>query len=188
MMELPYTRDSLIQQMVSGLAPRFTLFWGHTAKQEGVVDKSCFSQWFPKAFVVDGVEYKTAEHYMMAGKARLFGDDEMLERIIAAHTPKEAKAFGRGVQNFDDERWQASCFDIVVEGNLAKFSQNPELASFLLATKEKVIVEAAPNDRIWGIGIGQKHADAENPEKWRGSNLLGFALMSVRDQLNDASA
>lgn len=182
-MDKPYSRHSLLEQMAKGMSPRFMFFWGHTPKQEGQVDKSCFSQWFPSSFEVDGVNYVTAEHYMMAGKARLFGDDDMLEKILNCQAPKQAKEFGRSVQNFDADTWQQACFDLVVAGNIAKFAQNDDMRACLLSTGKRILVEAAPRDRIWGIGMGQNHVDAENPTNWRGQNLLGFALMAVRDAL-----
>lgn len=158
-------------------------FWGHTSKQKGVVDKSCFSQWYPAVFNVDGTEYKTAEHYMMAQKAKLFQDGEIFQKILQTETPDQAKALGRKVQNYDEELWKTKRFDIVVQGNLAKFSQHKDLKDFLLSTKNKVLVEASPVDRVWGIGLPADHADAMNPEVWQGLNLLGFALMEVRKQL-----
>ncbi len=95
------------------------------------------------------VDYPTAEHWMMAGKARLFGDEDALRRIVVAPDPKSAKAIGREVRGFDDKVWKANCRQIVTEGNLYKFSQNEELKAFLLSTGDAVIVEAAPRDQIW---------------------------------------
>ena len=69
----------------------------------------------------------------------------------------------------------------MVKGNLHKFQQNEDLGKFLLATGDKVLVEASPVDAIWGIGLAQDHEDALLPSKWRGPNLLGYALMTVRD-------
>ncbi|MNJ44257.1 hypothetical protein D3C77_393010 [compost metagenome] len=120
---------------------------------------------------------------MMAEKARLFGDEEMLEAIMKSKHPKEMKAFGRAVRFFDQDAWEAKCYDIVKAGNLAKFSQNESLWNFMKTTKNRILVEASPRDRIWGIGMGKSNPDAENPMKWRGKNLLGFALSEVRDVL-----
>ncbi|MEP6804578.1 MAG: NADAR family protein, partial [Flavobacterium sp.] len=145
--------------------------------------KTCFSQWWLSSFEVDKVIYKTAEHWMMAKKAELFKDDKVLEKILQAKSPAEAKKFGREVKNYNETLWLAARFDIVKEGNYHKFNQNPELKEFLINTKDRVIVEASPVDAIWGIGLASDHKDIENPEKWRGLNLLGFALMEVRDEL-----
>ncbi|GAB2481607.1 NADAR family protein [Nocardiopsis aegyptia] len=163
--------------------PKFLFFWGHRPPASGGVSASCLSQWWPAAFTVDGVAYPTAEHYMMAGKARLFGDAEAAERIVAAGHPRDAKTLGRQVRGFDEETWAAARFEIVVRGSVAKFGQHPELRDFLLGTGRRVLVEASPRDRVWGIGMGARNEKAERPEAWRGSNLLGFALMEARHRL-----
>jgi ribA/ribD-fused uncharacterized protein len=87
------------------------------------------------------------------------------------------------VRNFDDARWQGRRFEIVVQGNLHKFGQHAPLAEFLRNTGSKVLVEASPMDRIWGIGLAQDAPEASDPLRWRGLNLLGFALMEVRQRL-----
>ena len=120
---------------------------------------------------------------MMAEKARLFGDGEMLKQIMQTTFPKEMKAYGRAVRNFEQSIWDANCFQIVKNANKAKFTQDAKLLAFLLGTKKRILVEASPRDRIWGIGMGENNPDAENPLKWRGRNLLGFALTEVRDEL-----
>jgi ribA/ribD-fused uncharacterized protein len=122
---------------------------------------------------------------MMAEKARLFKDEETRAQILTAGSPKAAKELGRRVKRFDEQEWERVRFGLVVEGNLAKFSQNAGLGRFLLSTVDKVLVEASPVDRIWGIGMAADDEQSENPEGWRGLNLLGFALMEVRDRLSD---
>ncbi|KFF04760.1 NADAR family protein [Flavobacterium reichenbachii] len=162
---------------------KYLFFWGHQPNKDGSISKTCFSQWWLSSFEVDGTTYKTAEHWMMAKKALLFNDQEVLEKIIQAKSPAEAKKLGREVKNYIDTVWLANRFEIVKEGNLHKFSQNKDLKEFLLNTNERVIVEASPVDPIWGIGMAGDHKDVLNPEKWKGLNLLGFALMEVRDEL-----
>ncbi len=120
---------------------------------------------------------------MMAKKASLFGDNVTLERIVTAVKPAEAKVLGREVMNFNADLWNASSYDIVVEGNRHKFSQHQRLREFLIGTGDKVIVEASPTDKIWGIGLAQDSKEAANPLQWKGTNLLGFALMEVREIL-----
>jgi ribA/ribD-fused uncharacterized protein len=178
-----WTREELAAHVAGGGAVDFFFFWGHTPKREGVVDASCLSQWFPRGFEIDGVRYATAEHFMMAEKARLFRDHEALPRVLASKTPAEAKAAGRMVKGYDDAAWERARFDAVVRGNVAKFGQNAELGAFLDATAEKVLVEASPRDRVWGIGLGASNPTARDPSKWRGRNLLGFALMEARRRL-----
>jgi len=117
---------------------------------------------------------------MMAEKAALFGDLEARAKILQASSPGAVKALGRGIRNFDEAVWIENRFSIVVRGNAAKFEQNPALAEFLQQTGNRVLVEASPVDRIWGIGLAQNDEKANNPNLWVGLNLLGFALMQVR--------
>ena len=170
---------------IEDIAPesKFLFFWGHQPNKDGSISKTCFSQWWLSSFEVDNVIYKTAEHWMMAKKAELFNDNEILAKIIKANSPAEAKKLGRQVKNYDDKLWLANRYEIVKQGNHHKFSQNKDLKTFLINTKDRVLVEASPVDPIWGIGMATDHKDILNPEKWRGLNLLGFALMEVRDEL-----
>lgn len=180
-----------IQQLRAAIAAGqffdYLFFWGHTVRKGEASGSTCLSQWYPAAFTVNGVEYPTAEHWMMAAKARLFGDEATLAEILAAPTPAAAKKLGRKVAGFNSELWTAKNFEIVTNGNVHKFDQNPGLKEFLLGTGDRVLVEASPVDPIWGIGLAADHADAPDPEKWRGRNLLGFALMVVRERLRAAS-
>lgn len=180
-----YNIEDLRKAHNAGQKFKYLFFWGHTPPADGSINQSCFSQWWMCGFTVEDERYSCAEQYMMAEKARLFHDGEMLAEIMKAKHPKEMKALGRAVRNFDKEMWERSCYDIVKRGNLEKFSQNQELWSFLKTTKNRILVEASPRDRIWGIGMGKANPDAENPMKWRGRNLLGFALTEVRDRLLD---
>ncbi|KQX13030.1 NADAR family protein [Flavobacterium sp. Root420] len=170
---------------IEDIAPesKFLFFWGHQPNKDGSISKTCFSQWWLSSFEVEGITYKTAEHWMMAKKAALFNDNEVLEKIIESNSPAEAKKLGREVKNYDDKLWLANRFEIVKQGNYHKFSQNADLKEFLINTNDRVLVEASPVDPIWGIGMASDDKDVMNPEKWKGLNLLGFALMEVRDEL-----
>lgn len=178
---MKYTLQNIRNQFQKKQRIKFLFFWGHTAKSE--ITKSCFSQWYTGRFEENGIVYKTAEHYMMAGKARLFDDPETLEKILLSATPNQAKSLGRKVKNFDPKRWDEHKYEIVKQGNLLKFSQNKKFGDFLLSTNDKILVEASPYDGIWGIGMLETDSRAENPLLWNGENLLGFALMEVRDEL-----
>ena len=145
---------------------------------------SCFSQWFPSEFYVNGVKYLTAEHFMMAEKARLFKDDEALFLVLKSEHPADAKKAGSEVKNFVYDIWAENCFKIVVDGNYAKFSQSKMLKDFIKSTGDKVLVEASPTDCVWGVGLSKDSVDCNDPFKWKGLNLLGFALMHVRFYLN----
>lgn len=176
------TKEDLIRYLNNGCSVEYLFFWGHTVKNnDSIVNKACLSQWYPASFTIDDIIYPTAEHYMMHQKALLFGDYENAYKIVKAESAHEAKLLGRQVKNFDATIWQKHSFDIVVIGNLAKFSQHQHLKEFLMSTQNAVLVEASPNDIIWGIGLSETHPDATNLIKWKGRNVLGFALMHVRD-------
>ncbi|SDW42628.1 hypothetical protein SAMN05421504_101547 [Amycolatopsis xylanica] len=104
-------------------------------------------------------------------------------KIRKASHPNEAKTLGRQITGFDEQAWTKHRHDIVVAGNLAKFGQNAELKTFLLNTGDRVLVEASPLDRIWGIGLAEDDERAADPNRWLGLNMLGFALMEVRERL-----
>jgi ribA/ribD-fused uncharacterized protein len=180
--------ESLRRQLASGYRTKYLFFWGHTpAPRATSTGQECLSQWYPAAFTIEGTTYATAdataEHFMMAEKARLFGDEATRAAIIAASHPDQAKKLGREVPNFDPDVWNAARFDIVVRGNEVKFGQHPALRKFLLDTGDRVLVEASPVDAIWGIGLKWDDPRANDPAAWRGLNLLGFALMEVRARL-----
>jgi ribA/ribD-fused uncharacterized protein len=162
----------------------FLFFWGHQPATSGI-GPCCLSQWWPGGFVTEGIHYHTAEHYMMAEKAALFGDYKARQAVLDCSNPADAKALGRKIQGFDEDTWARHRQDVVMRGNLAKFRQNPELADFLIGTGKKILVEASPYDRIWGLGASDERA--RQPSQWKGLNLLGFSLMDVRTHLANAS-
>ncbi|GAA3114600.1 NADAR family protein [Streptomyces rectiviolaceus] len=175
--------DALVTAVRAGVQVKYLHFWGHTPRRNGTLGASCLSQWWLSPFTVDGVEYGTAEHWMMASKARLFGDAEAERAVLASRTPAEAKNAGRLVRGFDETMWERERFGIVVEGSVHKFASTAALRSFLVGTGSRVLVEASPMDRIWGIGLAADDDRAQAPERWRGPNLLGFALMEARERL-----
>jgi ribA/ribD-fused uncharacterized protein len=162
---------------------KYLFFWGHHPSKNGDITASCFSQWWEQSFIVEDILYKTAEHYMMAQKALLFKDSTSYQKIIASNTAAEAKNIGREVENFDEILWDSKKYELVKKGNFHKFSQNKDLQKFLLSTNHRILVETSPVDKIWGIGLAAKDERAERPAEWKGLNLLGFALMEVRDIL-----
>ncbi|MDN3019940.1 NADAR family protein [Paenibacillus sp. BSR1-1] len=182
-----YSIEDLINVYEKGERRKFIFFWGHTPLPDGSINQSCFSQWWNCHFVVDGESYSCAEQFMMAEKARLFGDKAMLKAIMNARHPKEMKDFGRLVKSFNWAIWESRCYEIVKRGNFAKFEQNSDLWNYMKTTKNRILVEASPVDPIWGIGLAKDNPDVENPLKWKGRNLLGFALTEVRDQLLQSS-
>ncbi len=180
---VPHTRhDALLARERAGERIDFLFFWGHRPLPDGI-GKSCLSQWWQSGFDVAGEHFRTAEHYMMVGKARLFGDEAVAAAILATPDPDRAKGLGRQVTGFDDARWRAHREEVVVRGNEAKFRGHPALAAYLRSTGDRVLVEASPVDPVWGIGLAADSPDARRPSAWPGANLLGYALMEVRDRL-----
>ncbi|MYT73233.1 MULTISPECIES: NADAR family protein [unclassified Streptomyces] len=177
------SRESLVAALGAGARVKYLPFWGHAARADGELGPSCLSQWWPSPFTVAGVEYATAEHWMMAAKARLFGDADAERMALEAGHPSQAKKAGRLVRGFDDAVWRHERFGIVTEGSVHKFASDPALRAFLLGTGERVLVEASPVDRVWGIGLAADDPGALDPARWRGPNLLGFALMAARERL-----
>lgn len=147
----------------------FVFFWGGT-----------FSQWCPSKFTINNIEYNCAEQYMMAKKALLFRDKESYNKIMNSKDPSYQKQTGRKVKNFNADKWNSKCRDYVYEANYAKFTQNPKMLEELLSTGDKEIVEASPEDKIWGIGLHQHDQGAWDKETWLGTNWLGEAIMKVR--------
>ena len=176
--------EALRAAVRAGQRFEYVFFWVHRS-DDGPLTAKCLSQWWPCRFTLEGREYTSTEQWMMAGKARLFGDDDTLTAIMAESEPGKVKALGRKVRGFDPERWAGACFDLVTRGNIAKFSQDPDLRAFLLGTGERVLVEASPLDAIWGIGLGAEDERASDPLRWEGQNLLGFALMRAREAIRE---
>jgi ribA/ribD-fused uncharacterized protein len=144
-----------------------------------------FSQWFYRENLISykGLKFSSAEKFMMFKKAELFQDLEILEVILELEIPRNIKTIGKVIRNFNDEIWDKHKLDIVTEGNYLKFLQNPDLYSFIEEHKEKIIVEASPVDKIWGIGLHFNNPDCLDDTKWQGQNLLGKAIMRAREQL-----
>ena len=145
------------------------------------------SNWYASSFTVDGIVYSSMEQYMMHKKAVYFGDKENAARILAMDEVSKIKKFGRLVSPYHDHDWNGVRQIIVYEGLLAKFSQNAELKEKLEATGDAVLAECAVKDRIWGIGLSMNDPNRLKKSEWRGKNLLGYALMMVREKLREKS-
>lgn len=165
---------------------KYTFFW-KTA--------DVFSQWHPSRFVMDivsltvflsqtSVQFKNAEQYMMFKKSELFNDSETAKKILASDNPRDMKALGRKVKNFNATEWDNVKFKLVKEGNFLKFDQNPDMKRILMSTGNTTLVEASPYDKVWGIGLDENDPRALEESKWLGENLLGKALTELRNEFN----
>ena len=141
------------------------------------------SNWYLSEFTADGVDFSSMEQYMMYRKAVTFGDEETSRQIMVTNDVGKIKALGRQVKNYNDTVWNGVRQIVIYEGLLQKFSQNPELREKLLATGEKLLAECAVQDKIWGIGLSMNDEKRFDILQWKGQNLLGFALMLVREKL-----
>lgn len=157
------------------ITDKFIFFWGGEC-----------SQWYPSLFVIDGANYSSCEQYMMAKKAEMFGDRYHHELIMRSTSPRQQKEYGRKVVGFDKAIWESKCRDIIFRGNLAKFTQDPDLLAYLLSTGDREIVEASPEDTIWGIGLAPNDPRVLDKKKWKGTNWLGIAIMQVRDHIRSS--
>jgi len=151
---------------------QFTFFWSGP-----------FSNWHQAPFQIGTVWYNCSEQYMMAEKARMFGDGETLQKIMNTADPSDQKRYGREVKGFDKDKWDALAMDIVYKGCYAKFTQNSKLKQFLLNTVGTTMVEASPKDIIWGIGLDKTNPLCFNRDTWRGTNWLGIVLTKVRESI-----
>jgi ribA/ribD-fused uncharacterized protein len=149
----------------------------------------CFSNWAFGSFTAKAIDgntytYNCSEQALMHNKALCFGDLHTAEKIMLAEHPREQKTLGRKVNGYKDDVWNAVRFEVMVMILVRKFACSPSFFKTLMSvTPQQIIVEASPYDTIWGIGLGLDSPDLENETKWRGTNLLGEALMKTREVL-----
>ena len=143
------------------------------------------SQWAPSRFEEDGIQFNCTEQYMMYHKAKFFGDEEIAAKILETKSPRDQKALGRKVRNFDANKWMKVCEEIVTQGNRLKFGQNEDFKQELLNTENRIIVEASPEDKIWGIGLAPQDDRVLDESNWDGLNLLGKCIMTVREEIKE---
>jgi len=151
-------------------------FWGDRGSY------GFLSNFYSCKFRVGEDEFNCSEQFFMKSKQEFFDPENksLAEAIMSETDPKKIKEYGRRVRFFDEKKWIQVRYQVMVEALKHKFSQ-PELKLLLLKTRPKILVEASPYDRIWGIGLNPTEAKKVSPDQWIGQNLLGKALMEIRD-------
>jgi len=144
-----------------------------------------FSQWAMAKFTDPDVNitFNCAEQAMMYRKAMVFNDEDAMKAVLAEKDPRGQKAIGRTIRGYDDTIWNAEKFGIVKRNNLLKFTQNPAWKELLIYTDGYELVESSPEDKIWGVGLGENDPDILDKTKWRGENLLGKAIVEAREMI-----
>ena len=188
-----YSVDQLKQQIQKGYKPTFIGFFGN---QSDTPEERVFSNFYKSPVTVDlpghntPVRFVCSEQYFMYQKAALFGDTVRMDALLNPDLhPADYKQLGKQVTPYDDAKWNAARYESMKEALRYKFTQNQRLKQILLKTGQAVLVETSPFDTIWGIGLGKTHRPGQRPinwrnvDNWRGQNLLGFALMDIRDEL-----
>jgi ribA/ribD-fused uncharacterized protein len=160
-------------------------FWGD--ESDSPIERT-FSNFHKTRFHADNHEFECSEQYFMYQKAMFFHDPQTADKILEKGLrPIEYKRLGRKVRGYDDGDWSLVRYDVMFRALRMKYSQNDELRGYLALTGDSVLVEASPFDRVWGIHLGKKNRNGEvdrrwlDPMQWQGDNLLGFALMELRD-------
>jgi ribA/ribD-fused uncharacterized protein len=149
---------------------QYTFFWN-----------GIYSNFHTAPFTYKGHKFNNSEQAFMWEKANFFGDTQMAYQILQTPVAHEAKGLGRKVKNYNDWKWSQVRFDYMYDVCLAKFQQNKKLKQQLL--KDYNFVEASPYDKIWGIGMAEHQEGIEDPNNWKGQNLLGKVLDKVRETI-----
>jgi ribA/ribD-fused uncharacterized protein len=145
--------------------------------------KSPFSMQYETTFVLKGKLFRSVDQYLYYKKAILFNDIDNAQKILETLQPGEQKKIATQIKGVDQYRWTKHSPDFLYEANRAKFVQHPELLEQLFATRGTHLVEADPNDKIYGIGMGMSNEEKYDPAKWKGENQLGKMLTHLREDL-----
>lgn len=190
---MKYNRQWLLREIARGKRFTYTGFWGN---QSDTKEERSFSNFYPSKFTVDTIQglhtFTCSEQYFMYLKAVEFGDLAIVRKILDnTLAPNHYKNLGRKVSGFDDNKWSRVRYQRMLDCLRAKFMQNDDLGKNLLSTGDTILVEASPFDTVWGVKLSKQTKEGKvltqwsDPTQWRGDNLLGFALMEVRDELKE---
>ena len=145
--------------------------------------RSILSNHFPCDFKHNGQQYNCGEQLFMAEKARCFGDQHALRRIMETDSPVIQKAIGREISGFNMHAWHEEVQEAIYPGLLCKFQQVAEAKEALLKTGSRVLGEAT-KESPWGIGKILSDPDVLDQSAWTDSNIIGKVLAKIREELN----
>jgi ribA/ribD-fused uncharacterized protein len=134
-------------------------------------------------FVFNGITYNCCEQYMMSQKSLLFYDGDAYKKIMESNNPADHQKLGRTIKGFAEELWDDQKYNVVLQGNMARFTQSEPCKELLLSTGDRILTEASPFDCVWGVGLRDTDPLILDESNWRGQNLLGKVLMEVRDNI-----
>ncbi|KAJ6195989.1 hypothetical protein J3E72DRAFT_245083 [Bipolaris maydis] len=157
---------------------RPVLFWKETERDVGFL-----SPWYMCVFKESGVRYTSVGHFILAEKARLFGDKDTLQKILVADTAEEQKLWAGNIKGIIAKTWEEHALDIATRANIAKFFVSAPLKGRLESFGTREFVLASPHDRLFGIGFNATEAIRVGKEQW-GQNLFGQALHATRRHLD----
>lgn len=183
MQTMPLDVASLAAMVADGAQPTYLCFpdWG------GAAPLGWLAPWTPTPFVTAAGRFGSGEHHFMHGKALLFGDHPVAEKILRVTSPGQARELGRRVGGFDEDLWIAERARLMDETNRAKFFALPRLAAYLTSTWPAVLVQTSALDTVWSSGLELDDPFIPQPARWPGLNLVGFSLMKVRQSLRDCT-
>ncbi len=141
------------------------------------------SNWYPSPFDLDGMRFTSTEQYIMYRKCMAFGDEKSAAAVMTTNDPAKQQEIGRYAENYIDSAWKAMRQSVATVGLLEKFRQNEELRNKQLDTGDAYLVECAHLDKAWACGRGLDENERFDASLWTGSNILGFALMEVRNMI-----
>ena len=143
------------------------------------------SNWYPSPFDLDGKHFSSVEQYIMYRKCMIFGDEKSAKAILATEDTAKQQAIGRNAAGYNSHVWTGLRQMVVFRGLMAKFRQNEDLKEKLLDTGDAYLVECAGSDKIWACVVRLNDAKRFDVANWTGDNILGFALMEVRQKLSE---
>lgn len=174
----------------NGLRKVLDIFWKPGESANGIIGfhkegepYGFLSNWYLSRFSIGDKCFSSVEQWIMYRKAMVFNDAASAERIMAEINPVKIKEIGRNVAGYVDSVWASVRYNELLKGLRAKFTQSDELRDLLLGTGSVILAEFASNDKIYGVGISNSDPNRFNREYWTGQNLLGAALLQVRDEL-----